>query len=82
MLASLRAVARFASLATTKCLSMQQVRLSANATYAPPLCLTFDVVGPGTVTCYLPAVTVDGWSDAGGGSSSSSEDEWPSFGRA
>ena len=81
LLASLRAVARFASLATTKCLSMQQVRLSANAAYAPPLCLTFDVVGPGTVTCYLPAVTVDGWSDAGGGSSSS-EDEWPSFGRA
>lgn len=83
LLASLRAVARFASLATTKCLSMQQVRLSANAAYAPPLCLTFDVVGPGTVTCYLPAVTVDGWSDAGGGSSSSSsDDEWPSFGRA
>ena len=81
LLASLRAVARFASLATNKCLSMQLVRLSATTAYTPPLCLTFSVVGPGTVTCYLPAVTVDGWSNTVGGSSSSSEDECPSFKR-
>ena len=83
LLASLRAVARFASLATTKCLTMQQVKLSRTTEYTPPLCITFDVVGQGTVTCYLPTVTVDwspGRNDAG--TSSSSDDELPPFGRA
>ena len=80
LLASLRSVTRFASLAQPKQLALQTVELGHPSTHSP-LCVAFTVADRGTVTCYLPPMAPEStlWCYGREGdavsSSSSEEDE-------
>lgn len=72
LLASLRSVTRFASLSSTKHVTLRSVwELSRTDVRGVPLSIQFDVCEHGRVVCYLPSVCVDREA------SSSSEEEWP-----
>lgn len=72
LLASLRSVTRFASLSSTKYVTLRSVwELSRTSVRGVPLSIQFDVCEHGRVACYLPSVCVDREA------SSSSEEEWP-----
>lgn len=76
LLASLRSVTRFASLAQPRQLTLRQVDVG-DPTAARPLCMSFVVSDYGTVACYLPPMAPDAtrWSYGAPGDTTSSEED-------